>query len=58
MIVVSEYRRSLAFKAGAKAAREMKPKGVCNREQGTIYYDDWHDGYNEVENARIFGAKP
>lgn len=42
---VSEYRRNQAWNAGAKARREGKPEAANNRQPGTIYYDDWHDGY-------------
>jgi hypothetical protein len=45
---VSDYRRGLAFKAGEKAARASKSRETCDRQRGTIYFDDWQDGY---ENA-------
>lgn len=49
---MSEYRRMLACIAGEKAARAGKPRPSCNRERGTIFYDDWMDGYDHGERAR------
>ena len=49
---MSDYRRMQAAKAGYKAALEGRPRSVCNRQRGTIFFDDWHDGYNEGERAR------
>jgi hypothetical protein len=54
---VSDYRRNLAWVAGKKAAMSSKPKTVCNRERGTIYYDDWMDGYNSVPRPNV-SVKP
>ena len=46
---MSDYRREQAWKAGYKAARDGKSRETCNRRQGTIFWDDWHDGYNDGE---------
>ena len=45
---VSDYRRNLAWFAGVKAALAGKPVTANNRQNGTIYFDDWHDGWLEV----------
>ena len=47
---ISEYRCILAFKAGRKARLAGKPITANNRERGTVYYDDWWDGWNEEDN--------
>ena len=47
MADVSDYRRSLAYKAGHKAALAGKLRTANNREPCTIYADDWYDGHNE-----------
>jgi hypothetical protein len=52
MSEVSEYRRGQAFAAGRKAATEGKPRTACNRQCGTIYYDDWMDGYEEAARQK------
>lgn len=49
---VSEYRRRQAWFAGRKAAEANKPKTACNRQRGTIYYDDWMDGWLEIDCRR------
>jgi len=48
---VSDYRRAQAWKAGSKAANEGRGREANNRQHGTIYYDDWCDGFNEAERA-------
>jgi len=48
--MVSDYRRNLAFKAGAKAFLRGKGEHTNNRQSGTIYADDWQDGWNEEAN--------
>lgn len=48
---MSDYRRALAFKAGKKAALAGKSRETCNRQRGTIFFDDWQDGYNEGERT-------
>lgn len=50
---MSDYRRGLAWKAGVKAQRAGKSKETCNRQQGTILWDDWHDGYHASETGQI-----
>jgi hypothetical protein len=42
---VSNYRREQAWQAGKKAAHAGKPETANNREWGTIYFDDWADGW-------------
>ena len=49
---MSEYRRRQAYQAGRKAAEQGKPRSACNRERGTIFFDDWQDGYEDVLNRR------
>ena len=49
---VSDYRRGQAWTAGAKAQRNGKTKDACNREKGTIYFDDWHDGFEYAKNEK------
>lgn len=46
---MSQYRRKQAWEAGVKAAREGKPATACNRQRGTIFYDDWHDAYEQTK---------
>ncbi len=53
---VSDYRRRLAFLAGMKACRNGKARSKCNRSEGTIYFDDWHDGYSEEEQRQPLPA--
>ena len=48
---MTEHRRKQAWDAGAKAAREGKPRTACNRQRGTIFFDDWQDGYEHVLNT-------
>ncbi len=52
MADVSEYRRSLAAKAGYKAFKAGKPIETNNRQPCTIYYDDWCDGWRAAEQDR------
>jgi len=60
MADISEYRRTLAWKAGHKAALDGKPRDKNNHQRGTIYFDDWMDGHDAGadEAARLarFGA--
>lgn len=49
MAEVSEHRRHLAYHAGQVAAMAGKSREKCNRQPGTIYFDDWHDGFNSGE---------
>jgi hypothetical protein len=43
---MSDYRRNLAWKAGNKAALAGKGRHTCKRQPGTIFFDDWHDGFD------------
>lgn len=49
---MSDYRRNLAWKAGRKAQRTGKSPETCNRQPGTIFFDDWHDGYRAAEQEQ------
>ncbi len=49
--MVSASRRDLAWTAGYNAQLAGKSREACNRQPGTIYFDDWHDGYNHAENT-------
>ena len=51
---MSNYRRRRAWEAGKKAALAGKPKTANNRERGTIFYDDWCDGWNEGERETLY----
>lgn len=42
---MSDYRRNQAWQAGRKAAQQGKPLGANPRQRGTIYFDDWDDGW-------------
>ena len=53
MAEVSEYRRMLAARAGRKAALAGKKRASCDRERGTIYWDDWCSGYDDGFNAML-----
>lgn len=44
---MSDHRREKAWQAGKKAGMAGKPATANNRQQGTIFYDDWHDGWLE-----------
>lgn len=48
---MSDYRRQQAWTAGKKAALAGKPRSSCNRQRGTIFFDDWMDGFGEGEEA-------
>lgn len=50
---MSDYHRRKAWQAGNKAFRDGLPRSACTRPQGTIYYDDWHDGYNDAEREGV-----
>jgi len=47
---MTEYRREQAWQAGHKARLANKPQTACNRQHGTIFYDDWHDGWMHADN--------
>lgn len=53
---MSDYRRSLAWKAGRKAAIAGKSENANNRQSGTIFYDDWCDGWNDGLRERELSA--
>lgn len=57
MMGVSPYRRQLAYAAGKKARQQGKPTTANNRQEGTIYADDWWDGWNEEDNRVNFGGE-
>lgn len=50
--MVSVYRRHLAWEAGRKAAMTDRPETANNRFPGTIFYDDWCDGYQAGKRER------
>jgi hypothetical protein len=50
---MSEYRRMQAYKAGKKAHADGKPHTANNRERGTIFYDDWADGWIEANGGVV-----
>jgi hypothetical protein len=47
---VNDCLRSLAYAAGRDAAENGLGRDSCNRIRGTIYFDDWIDGFEEAEN--------
>lgn len=49
---MSNYRRRKAWEAGVKAFREGKGEHTNNRQPGTIFSDDWHDGWNDEQNKQ------
>lgn len=53
MAEISEHRRRLAGQAGVKAQKAGKPRSANSRERGTIYYDDWADGYDAAERGEV-----
>ena len=62
---ISEHRRRMAWTAGKKAALSGKPRDTNNRTRGTIYFDDWADGWDEgererkgIRNIRLISAPP
>jgi hypothetical protein len=50
---MSEYRRRLAYEAGKKAALSGKPESANNRQPGTIFFDDWCDGWANVNSPSV-----
>lgn len=46
-MAVNNQRREKAFQAGRKAALASLTEEECKEPCGTIYYDDWFDGYEE-----------
>ena len=49
---MSDYRRHLAWNAGYKAGQAGKPREKNNRQPGTIFYDDWADGWEDGDHDR------
>lgn len=49
---MSEYRRTQAFQAGRRAGLAGRPEETNNRRRGTIFFDDWQDGWNEGFHSR------
>ena len=47
---MSGRRREQAWQAGHNARLKCKPRTSCDRRLGTIFYDDWQDGYNDADN--------
>lgn len=45
-----DHRCRLAWRAGVKAAEAGKPMSSNNRPIGTVFYDDWCDGYFSIAN--------
>lgn len=45
-----EHRCRLAWRAGIKAAEAGKHFRTNNRPRGTVFYDDWCDGYFSIAN--------
>ena len=43
-----ETVRQLAYEDGVEAATEGQGRHVSEWMQGTIFYDDWCDGYDSV----------
>jgi hypothetical protein len=54
---MSEYRRAQAYKAGRKAALAGKGRSTCKRQSGTIFFDDWHDAFDEAAREIVFAAR-
>lgn len=62
---MSDYHSHKAWLAGRDAALAQRPKSSCRRTRGTIYYDDWHDGYGTIAERwtdaiteRVNGERP
>jgi ribosome modulation factor len=45
---MSDHRRRKAYVAGEQAARDGKGREACTRQRGTIFYDDWMDGWESA----------
>lgn len=48
---MSDYRRQQAYEAGQNAGQKGLSEAACTRQRGTIYFDDWHDGYQEGQRT-------
>lgn len=44
-----ERARMRAYEDGRAAYHLGKLHESCKRKPGTIYFDDWHDGFQEAE---------
>lgn len=42
---ISDARRTQAWRSGVNAANAGKSRASCRWPHGTIYFDDWHDAY-------------
>lgn len=49
---MNELERYNAFREGKAAALTGKSEDTNDREPGTIYYDDWADGWQEGDRER------
>lgn len=49
-------KRQDAWDAGYTAAVHGKTRAACREEAGTVFYDDWCDGYEEGTRHRERGA--
>lgn len=45
---MSEHKRAKAFHQGAETYRAGQPRESCSLPRGTIYFDDWNDGFEEA----------
>lgn len=48
---MSDILRHKAWTSGNKASKAGKKVTSCRYKQGTIYYDDWCDGFNDHQNT-------
>ena len=51
MTGVSDRRRRAAWSAGYQARKDGKSPAANDRPQGTIYFDDWADGFQAASNT-------
>lgn len=52
MEIRSEYeRRIIAYKGGVEAQKSGKRREDNDEPRGTIFHDDWNDGYEEAERG-------
>lgn len=45
---MSDHKRAKAFKQGADAYRAGQSRENCPLPRGTIYFDDWNDGFEQA----------
>lgn len=50
--VMSDFKRGQAWAAGYNAALAGKPQEHNNRHPGTVYFDDWLDGWMDGDRRR------